>query len=137
MRRDKNRGYYSLDENLNCVEHGEVSIEEAYNLIDKYIEGQEELKGIKNGEYLISKSSFGFTAEENISIEIFIYDKYKFGVQFEMATPKKVLFIKYNSWYQEEITIFSIEELKEITGKFFEYESEEFKNYFEIVRKKL
>lgn len=130
------RGYYSLDEKLNCVEHGEVSVEEAYNLIDKYIEGQEELKGIKDGEYVVSKSSFGFIADKNLSIEIFIYDKDRFGVQFEMATPKKVLFIKYNSWYQEEITIFSIEELKEITKNFFENEAAEFKNYFEMVRKK-
>ncbi len=69
------REYYSMNENLNCVDHGEVSIEEAYNLIDKYIVGQEELKGIKDGEYVMSKSMFGFNVDKNTFIQIFIYNK--------------------------------------------------------------
>lgn len=107
------RGYYSLDEKLECIEHGEVSIEEGYNLIDKYIEGQKEVEGIRDGEYVISKSSFGFYIDDKTSIEIFIYGENSYGLQFETATVKKFLFFNYNSWYQEEITIFEKESLKE------------------------
>ncbi len=130
------REYYSMNENLNCVDHGEVSIEEAYNLIDKYIEGQEELKGIKDGEYVMSKSMFGFNVDKNTFIQIFIYNKEEFGIEFEMIIPKKTLFIKLDNVYQEEITIYNKEELKEITKNFFENEPEKFKNYFESLIKK-
>lgn len=130
------REYYSMNENLNCVDHGEVSIEEAYNLIDKYIVGQEELKGIKDGEYVMSKSMFGFNVDKNTFIQIFIYNKEEFGIEFEMIIPKKTLFIKLDNVYQEEITIYNKEELKEITKNFFENEPEEFKNYFESLIKK-
>lgn len=131
------RGYYSLDEKLECIEHGEVSLEEAYNLIDKYIEGQKEVEGIRDGEYVISKSSFGFYIDDKTSIEIFIYGENSYGLQFETAIVKKFLFFNYNSWYQEEITIFEKESLKEVVLKFFQYEPEEFRLYFEQTRSKV
>lgn len=119
--------FYSINENFRVVNHGKVSIERANQIIDEYIEAQRGLSG--ESGYVISKSMFGFSVDDQTFIEIYIDDEHTYRMKFEC--PSSAKWLLFNALYQKEISVADRAELKRIVEVFFNQNIDDFKKYFD------
>ena len=124
------RNYYGIDESFQTVEHGKVTLDQAYKIIDEFIENQIGLQG--DAGYVISKSMLGFYITDNTFIEIYIDDENTYRMKFEAPERKRIFTgVIQNNIYQKEIDVADKTQLKEIVKEFFSKDAGSFKKYFD------
>lgn len=123
-----NISYYSMDEDLNTVENGIVTKQQAMDIIDKYILAQD--IPTETGEQAVANSMFGFSINSDTFIELALDTRDEFRIKFETPETKKLAFIKIPGLFQKEKFTQDKEELKRIAAEFFDLSHDEFKDYF-------
>ena len=120
---------YSLNESLEVVEHGVVTIDQAMKILDQYAARQIGRAG--SVEEVLSASVFGFSVGDDTFIEIAMETESRFRVKLEMPESKRFLFIPITSIYQKEIAVEGLGGLRDIVAHFFAAGLDEFKSYFQ------
>lgn len=121
--------WYELTKELSVKENGEISYNEALELLTKYIKNQNNLDG--TGEDAVAKSMFGFSVSDKTFIEINIDTKDKYRIKFEHPQQKKIWIIPFTTLYQVEYRIENLDDLKMVIKSFFDKTTDDFLIYFD------
>jgi hypothetical protein len=108
--------WYAMNSELEVAEQGEVTIEKAAEVIDRYIALQSQ--PVQSGEESIANSLFGFCLDDKTFIEIAMESEEQYRVKFETPEKTKLLFFTIPSLYQKEIHITGRDRLLDVVRHF-------------------
>jgi hypothetical protein len=120
--------FYTINEELNLQEQGEITRQAAIETVDKYVAGQRDLSG--SAGHVVSQSIFGFSLDKRTFIEISLDTEEEFRVKFETPEQKKLAFIKMPGLFQKEVSVLGKDALTNLVSEFFTLSCDEFKDHF-------
>jgi len=126
---EQTKTYYAINEDFQIVERGAVTLEHAYDILEKYIKVQKGLCG--DAGYVTSRSLFGFSVDDKNFIEIYVDDEKTYRMMFEYVDNSQPSFAGSSGIYQKEIKVSTKDKLKEIINSFFTHKLDEFKAYYD------
>jgi hypothetical protein len=122
--------WYSMNRELEVEQHEAIGLDEARNLVDRYLARANEK--FSSAEDAIAATLFGFSRSESEFIEIGVNSPTRISYKLEIADPEASWFHKlFKGVYRHEEELHSREELVQKIQEFFTTPVQEIKRQLE------
>ena len=109
--------WYTLDRDLNTVEHHAVGVEAALRILRRYV--SEVRPFYDTGEDALASTMFGFSRSDREFVEVCVHSHCEIAVKVEIPVPGLPPLLRSLLVYRHEETLSSIEDAAEWVRRFF------------------